>query len=216
MSEESINGSDDELAEIEALLRELQPADVERREPPADVWAVIAGVVSSEQSGAANVTSLSSRRSLRRPLLAVAAAAALLVAGSVFVYTRDSGRDVLATAVLTYDPVSFDPLGSEASAEVSLVDDSSGLAITLDGASLPNDLGPDVDLELWLIDADENGNVVDLVSLGGLDRDNDKSFGIPFGYDLAVYSVVDISIEPRDGDAAHSGRSILRGMLSTS
>jgi anti-sigma-K factor RskA len=216
MPEESINGPDDEFAEIEALLREIQPADFERTEPPADAWAAIADDISSEPSGAANVTSLSGRRGLRRPLLAVAAAAALLVAGSVFAYTRDSGADVLATAVLTYDPVSFDPLGSEASATVSLIDDSSGLAISLDEASLPNDLGPDADLELWLIDADENGNVIDLVSLGDLDNDDDNSFGIPSGYDLAVYSVVDISVEPRDGDATHSGRSILRGMLSTS
>jgi len=32
--------------------------------------------------------------------------------------------------------------------------------------------------------------------------------------DPDVYSIVDIGIEPRDGDVAHSGRSILRGTLT--
>jgi hypothetical protein len=40
------------------------------------------------------------------------------------------------------------------------------------------------------------------------------TYAVPADLDPDTYSVVDISIEPRDGDDAHSGRSILRGQLS--
>jgi hypothetical protein len=36
---------------------------------------------------------------------------------------------------------------------------------------------------------------------------------VPAGLDPSSHYVVDISIEPRDGIAAHSGQSILRGAL---
>ena len=39
------------------------------------------------------------------------------------------------------------------------------------------------------------------------------SLAVTAGYDPGDYSVVDISVEPRDGDAGHSGRSILGGSL---
>ena len=42
----------------------------------------------------------------------------------------------------------------------------------------------------------------------------DRPDAVPAELDPDVYSIVDISIEPRDGDAAHSGRSILRGTLA--
>jgi hypothetical protein len=37
---------------------------------------------------------------------------------------------------------------------------------------------------------------------------------LPAGIDLTVYPVVDVSIEPLDGDPAHSGVSVARGSLS--
>jgi hypothetical protein len=39
------------------------------------------------------------------------------------------------------------------------------------------------------------------------------TFVVPADLDPDTYTVVDISIEPRDGDEAHSGRSVLRGEL---
>lgn len=218
MPEDTTIGPDDEFADIEALLRELEPADLELDAPPDDLWAGIAASVASDQPTTATVTSLSNRGRLRRPLLAVAAAAALVVGGSVIVSTLDNddnGGNVIARAALAYDPISFDPLGSGTSAEAALVDDTSGLVIVIDDEVFPSDIGVDADLELWLIEADDTGAVVDLVSLGELDPGGDTSFVVPAGYDTSIYSVVDISIEPRDGDPTHSGRSILRGMLSS-
>jgi hypothetical protein len=202
----------DDMTEVEALLRDLDVRELEFAEPPADVWAGIER--SLDATAGAPVVSLAERRQRRftGPLLAVAAAVGLIIAGAVVIATRpDGSAQVVAAAQLQYDPASFDPLGEQASASVSLVEDDDGLAITIDEANLPTDLTEAADLEIWLIEPDANGDVVDLVSLGKIDGD---TFAVPDGYDPDSYSVVDISVEPRDGDDAHSGRSILRGALS--
>ena len=63
--------------------------------------------------------------------------------------------------------------------------------------------------EVWLI----RNDAAALISLGVLDGDS-GSFVIPDGVDLDEYSIVDISVEPIDGDPAHSGDSIVRGQLT--
>ena len=67
--------------------------------------------------------------------------------------------------------------------------------------------------EAWLIRPDVAGNVANLVSLGVIDPTDPGSLAVPAGYDPDAYFVVDISIEPSDGNAAHSGRTILRRPL---
>ena len=62
--------------------------------------------------------------------------------------------------------------------------------------------------EVWLIRSDASA----LVSLGILDGER-GTFVVPEGIDLAEYSLVDVSVEPLDGDPAHSGDSIVRGEL---
>ena len=62
--------------------------------------------------------------------------------------------------------------------------------------------------EVWLISAEGTG----LVSIGFLDGAEGR-FDLPSGVDLAAYSLVDVSAEPDDGDATHSGDSIVRGEL---
>ena len=64
--------------------------------------------------------------------------------------------------------------------------------------------------EVWLIKADASG----LISIGLLDGDTGH-FSIPDGVDLAQFPLVDVSVEPDDGNPAHSGDSIVRGELRT-
>lgn len=216
-----------ELAEIEALLRELGPDDLQPATPPASIWAGITAELGDELTptddgvdGADTGTDtaggallpLRTRRSRVVPILAAAAALLLVVAGVVVVVRSGDDATTLASADLAYDPATFDPAGATASATAQLVEQGGAERIRLDDADLPFDLDEDAALELWLIQVDDTG-IVDLVSLGDIDADGDRSFTVPTGYDPSVYSVVDISIEPRDGDAAHSGRSILRGGL---
>ena len=68
---------------------------------------------------------------------------------------------------------------------------------------------PDAQLrEVWLISTDGTA----LVSIGFLDGAEGR-FDLPSGVDLATYSLVDVSAEPDDGVATHSGDSIVRGEL---
>ncbi len=52
-----------------------------------------------------------------------------------------------------------------------------------------------------------------MISLGALTAGSQGRFTIPAGTDLSVYTIVDVSVEPLDGDPAHSKESLLRGTL---
>jgi hypothetical protein len=62
--------------------------------------------------------------------------------------------------------------------------------------------------EVWLM---ETGAQL-MVPVGVL-HPGDTDLPLPDGLDLAAYPLVDVSIEPLDGDPAHSGRSVVRGRL---
>ena len=88
-----------------------------------------------------------------------------------------------------------------------------GLVYTFCRRTLDEGRAKDVTQEVWLIRPDAAGNVAGRVSLGVIDPTDPGSLAVPAGYDPDAYFVVDISVEPRDGDASHSGRTILRGPL---
>lgn len=94
---------------------------------------------------------------------------------------------------------------AEGSAEIEEARDGSRtLTVTLDAGT-----SSDAYREVWLIRNDAGA----LISLGVLVGE-EGSFPIPEGVDLAEYSLVDVSVEPIDGDPAHSGDSIVRGELT--
>ncbi|MAT04642.1 MAG: hypothetical protein CL424_06335 [Acidimicrobiaceae bacterium] len=208
---------DADFADIEALLRDLDASDLELETPPDTIWQGIAEQLDLDEtraSGGAPVLAapFGRRRSWMVPLTA-AAAVIVIIAVSVLAVTGSPSSTELASAELSFAP-GFDPVGAEAEASAALVDDDGAELIRIDDDQLPFELDEDASLELWLIEADADGNVVDLVSLGDIEADGDRTFPVPEGYDPAVFTVVDISIEPHDGDPTHSGRSILRGALT--
>jgi anti-sigma-K factor RskA len=214
---DELDPSDDDLREVELLLRSLDPADSDRFDPPTDLWSRIEAEVAEAANPAptAPVISLEQRRR-RVPkgvFVGAVAAALLAVVGIAVVAQPDDGATVVASAELTYDPENFDALGADASAQVTLVDDDGTLRIDIEQSTLPSPTDENADLELWLIEPDADGNPAELVSLGVVDPDRPGDFAVPATTDPSAFNVVDISIEPRDGDATHSGRSILRGAL---
>ena len=204
-------------ADLESMLRDLESEDLELLEPPAEVWEGIESEVRTTADAPGNVVQLEARRRrMRRFALGVAAALVLAAAGvATYTLTRDDQAVVVATASLAYDPEVFDALGAEARAGADLIREDDRHSIEIVDSSLPS---PEAgaDLEVWLIRPDDAGNVVDLVSLGVVDPANPGSLDVPSGYDPSTYYVLDISVEPRDGDVGHSGRSILRGPLRDS
>lgn len=226
---------DEDQAQIEMLLREMTADDRDRIAPPTAIWERIETValgsdhrnaeeharttrparVATPAVAPSNVHSLEDRRRRWVPMVAGVAAAILLVVGGFVVVSRsgDEAPTVVATAELSHE-ANFDELGSSATAAAELVEaDDGSVGIHLVDASLPAPDGEAADLELWLIRPDANGEVADIVSLGLVDPSDPGTFEIPSTYDPAQFSVVDISVEPRDGQPTHSGRSILRGAL---
>jgi len=67
--------------------------------------------------------------------------------------------------------------------------------------------------EVWLLGPD----ATTLVSVGLLDTSQGTraTFPLPADLDVADFPIVDISLEPVDGDPAHSGDSIVRGTLAS-
>ncbi len=212
---EGLDGGD--VAALDALVRSLEPEDLLLDAPPPDLWNEIAFELdlSSESDVVAHGDNASTRddptplapsnvRALPRWVPVLGAAAALaLIAGAVGVFaSRTDNADsttVLATAEL-------EPLveGFGGIAFFENAGDELDLRLELDG--LPP--GDDGFYELWIIKDLETG---EMQSLGPISGSGVVAW--PDGFDPNDYSVVDISIEPRDGVPTHSGASVLRGEL---
>lgn len=65
--------------------------------------------------------------------------------------------------------------------------------------------------EVWLLHRDG----LRMISLGVMPDGPEGVFPVPAALVSAGYDVVDVSKEPLDGDLTHSGKSLLRGRLST-
>jgi hypothetical protein len=177
--------------------------------PPPSVWTSIAaatGVSSAPrpepvEPPVADVVPLRPRRT--RPwLIAVAAAVvgAAVGAGAVAVLQGDDDGSAVAAAEL-------DPLeDADASGSARVVERPDGtrvLELDLEAPALD-----DAYYEVWLLKPDVSG----LVPVGTTEAGTSQ-FEIPAGLDLGQYPVVDVSVEPLDGDPAHSGDSVVRGEL---
>lgn len=186
--------------------------------PPARVWDAIAADVATDRANPATASSppeptparddLAARRESKRagvaPWLVGVAAAAGLVIGGVAVATLvnpdDAGGELVAQAALA-------DLETEADAGTARVEQRADgtTVLVLETEYEPVDGAA---LEVWLIDE----NVEGMISLGHVTEATD-TFVIPPGFDVAAHPIVDVSVEPFDGDPTHSGDSITRGVL---
>ena len=176
--------------------------------PPPRVWDAIAAATgvsatpaSQPEPEPARVATVTDLHPRRNRWLAVAAAAAVVagLAGAVAL-SRDDASQVVAGATL--DPLDDD--GSSGRAEVRERDGVRSLEVDLDAPSLGEGY-----YEVWLLRPDVTG----LVPLGVVHQGTNV-VPLPDGLDLGAYPVVDVSVEPLDGDPEHSGVSVARGSLS--
>lgn len=157
---------------------------------------------------AASDASASPRPATRRrrtgAIWALAASLVLIAAVGIGAWAVTSALTPTVVAAADLEPFPDHP-GASGVADVEVARDGSRtLIVTLDGG----DAG-DGYREVWLI----RNDAAALISLGVLEG-ADGTFVIPENVDLDEYSIVDISVEPVDGDPAHSGDSIVRGQLS--
>ncbi len=147
------------------------------------------------------VRELRPRRS--RVLLAVAASLAAGIAvgaGAVALVNRDD-----ADAVVAADLAPLDDSQASGNAEVQATPDGRRLRVDLDA--------PDTDegyYEVWLLEP-----AVERMVQVGVVRSGTTTLALPEGIDLAEFPIVDVSLEPLDGDPTHSGVSVARGILES-
>lgn len=213
----------DQLRAVVAAARQVEPED-HPVGPPATVWASVAaelglpdptadaraepGVTGAADGRAAGPHGRGVPSGGRRFGPAALAAAAVLglvlgAAGALLVTRDGAGNDtatVLAAAELRF------VVSDELSGDAELLLTSAGRRLELDVSGLP---AADGFHEVWLLDRDAQR----LVSLGLLVGGSGR-FTLPDDLDVGEYPVVDVSVEPADGDPGHSGDSVVRGVLS--
>lgn len=220
-----LEGCDDcalELAEFEhtvAIGRSTMSVG-DLQAPPERVWeniltqvrsAALEGEVEAEASisslgDAPTVPAVRERRRTRSRgsaimfALAASLAVVLTVVG-VWSFVRPTAVVELASASLEAFP--DHPGAAGEAVVVELADGKREIRVSVDADA------DDGLREVWLITADATA----LVSLGLLEG-SEGSFPIPEGIDINEYVLVDVSLEPIDGDPTHSGDSIVRGELS--
>jgi hypothetical protein len=192
----------DELRHVALLGAETQEVR-DLPPPPPRVWAGIA---------AATAAAPVRRRPRRRwavPVLAAAAAVVLAVAGTVAVdrwVTRTTEPPITAKAILSR--LTTAPAAAQGDAEIL-----AGSSLRLGVRNLPLTTGY---YQVWLIDPDDTTKMMSMGNLpiAALSGAKDAVLPLPPGVDLNRYRLVDVSAEAYDGNAAHSGKSLLRGTLT--
>ncbi len=216
-----ISMPDQELQEWAALSRSISELDRVRHQPPPGLFQRITAelaentadepsvITSYPQPLSEPVVNLAQERQRRAPVvqrhrrrqmfLASIAAACVLVVGFALFGGEAATETFVAEATNTTLPEKFD-----GSATATL---TSGDSWTL-SIDFSERLPEDEPVELWLIKPD----LSDMVSLGIVEPGTTE-WTWPPGFAPTEYSLVDLSIEPDDGNPLHSGRSILRGEL---
>jgi hypothetical protein len=155
-----------------------------------------------EAPPAADVVPLRPRRRTWALVAAAAVAGGIVGAGVVTVLGRDDAGTAVAAAAL--DPLD-DAVASGDARGVERADGTRLLEVDLSAPALD-----DAYYEVWLLRPDVSGLVPVGVAQAGT-----SVFELPAGLDLGEFPVVDVSVEPLDGDPAHSGDSVVRGALDT-
>jgi hypothetical protein len=150
-----------------------------------------------------------------RPRRRVPVWAAGLAAGVALVAGLGLGRMTLDDAA----PERRTPEAVVAAADLTALDSSAGRGTaravesddTLTLSVRASELGDEAGFhEVWLINVDGRR----MVALGVLADGDSGEFQVPRGLLDEGYRIVDISVEPDDGDPAHSGVSLARGELA--
>jgi hypothetical protein len=197
----------DQLRAVVATARAIEPQD-HPQAPPASVWERVLAELGLSSAAAADFPVGRGARSRRGRSTVLTAAAALLgiVVGAAGALLASGGNEaddrgrVIATADLAALP------GHKGIGEALVEGSGAGRVLVLDVSGLSTGGGI---YEVWLLDKDAKR----LVSLGVL-AGSEGRFPLPEAVDVREFPVGDVSIEPVDGDPAHSGDSVVRGVLS--
>lgn len=134
--------------------------------------------------------------------MAAAAAAFVLVVGGVWIVNQPTTRQVATFAM--------QPLDDRVATEIDggIIEDGDSTIVEVDLSALPELDGGEF-YELWLLDLDNE----QLVSLGEVDPTT-TAVPIDAPVNATAFPVIDVSVEPADGEPTHSGDSVVRGPIT--
>ncbi|MBM7784746.1 anti-sigma factor [Tenggerimyces flavus] len=185
-----------ELRETVRVARTLEPLEA----PPGQVWERITVELQPSVAPQERKRRWPRRRTVLLATAAVAAGIVLGVLGSRVLWPTGSPADRVAEARLA-------PLeGKNGSGVADLLRTDTGLQLRLTADGLPTPTGF---YEVWMINQDGRR----MVSLGVLEPGGPATFAVPTGLTSQGYTIVDVSLEPFDGQPEHSRDSIIRGTL---
>ena len=211
--------------QCQAALAELRDLSADLREapalstPPADVWTRITTELdltptttdpgsSSPRSGSTGGGEAGVGRGRRygRGMLTLAASvAAILGIGVGLGAAALFGGDGQSPTNPPVAVVQLEPLpGKTGSGTADLIQAGNELQVSVTGLTAQSGY-----YELWLINSDGQR----MVSLGVLDPARPGTFVIPADLTSQGYRIVDVSLEPNDGNPVHSRDSIVRGTI---
>ena len=184
-----------------------QPAATARsaREPEAgESRQPAVHVVSQAAPGPVEPRPVNGSRRSRRMMLLAAAVGLIVGVGGAVLSDRLSQPEVQVLTRTTLTSLPGQNGGGQA--ELVVVDGIEKLRVAVDTASPGQDYR-----ELWLINTDGER----MVSLGVLTASGRGDYPLPtvLSSGLQDYTIVDVSLEPFDGNAAHSRVSVVRGNL---
>ncbi|MGF9756042.1 anti-sigma factor [Microvirga sp. 0TCS3.31] len=183
--------------------------------PPAELRARVLAEVRSEAPPVSLPVRAEPAPRRRVPLWLAGVAAALALLAGVGLGRLGTGPDETPEAVTpptdTGTVVAATPLtalDSDAErGEASAVQTDDTFTIRVSASDLGDEPGV---REVWLINVDGER----MVSIGLLASGDEGEFAVPMDLIDEGYRIVDISVEPDDGDPTHSGVSIARGELA--
>ena len=175
---------------------------------PSDLWDRIAGEVRADPGPLAPEPTHPRRRTRTLALVAAALLVVCALAATALVLRQGPGdptSELVATASLSGE--GLDP-GGDGSGSAELLEGDGGWKVAIEVDRLPS-APPGTYYEAWLLGAGP-GQVQSLGALEG-----DERFVVPDGLAIDDFPLVDVSIEPIDGNPGHSSKSVLRGELET-
>ena len=196
---------DGEVSALRATVATARSSDMlELTAPPPAVWQRIADELGIAEPSAAQpdeVVVPLRRPPWRRGLTAAAAALAVAAAatGVLALVGGPPTSDEVRAPLVALGPTS-------ARGEVVLAAGDGRRSLVVEASGLPE---ADGFYEVWLLDLERDR----MVALGVLDDSGRGRLTVPDGVQVGDYPEVDVSLEPDDGDPAHSGDSVLRGQL---
>lgn len=202
------------LVERLRAVRSTAAAAEELVAPPDAVRARVLAEIAGDRDRAL-VVPLVPQRTSRRGIPAWAAgiaAAVALLAGlglgrlTVAEPEQDLQPDSPGTVLAAADLTALDSDDPRGDAE-AVADADDVVTVSVRASSLGDEPGFH---EVWLINVDGER----MVALGILARGDDGSFEVPRELIDQGYRILDISVEPDDGDPTHSGVSLARGELA--